>query len=695
VKFPDRFLEETWVALDFKAISEKLFRVQTRITQLSIDEKIEERIALQEELIRDIDFRCLAVKHVTDTSKSPGVDNVMWRTSAEKMQAAYDLVVDTFKASPLRIWEAMQKNNGKVRRYAIPTFHDRAMCVLMGYSLLPVTEVYADKKSFATRKGRSRYDAQAYVMEALKGANAPRYVVTTDVRSFYATVSHGWLMKHIPMNKKVLYELLHANIVESGEMFSRNGAGISEGCNLSPYIANAVLDGLQAHIYRGLYGEEYYEQPDTDYANGNMVRFADDIFVSVRSPEWGIRVLDLIDQFVKERGLQLKKEKTSIVCIEDGFDYLKFHFVRKNGVVSSYPSDASVRRIKADILATVETAVNQRKLIEAVNRKLRSWGNTYKFCGSTDVFEDVDAYVHHAILESVMQRYPDQTAQRLYETYWYTDAFGRRYFALPKQREVRVMHLADIIHVTYHPVKVTVNPFLDADYLKEREEGSESWNVTERYRPVWERQNGKCYYCGQDILADQPFKLITINPTRPDKLDNKAYIHIICEQDEYMSFYTLEDLDGLSVREVDNMLVYASADKRQKHLLAGNWKYRKLQDYFEKCRKPRITLTFSEIEKLSGYEISEARKHDRKSWRSRVRYNSLPDAWEAEGYRIDELDLEKEKITLVKRISGRAKLEIPEVLLVSEIPVHVKEEIEHYLKDIIKKRGIKPNGKFS
>lgn len=218
MRLPERLLSDSWEKLDFEKISKRLFEVQKEISILTIQNKTYERIGLQEELSRNIDFRCLAVNHVANTSKSPGVDNIMWSTPADKMAAAYELNHYDFKASPLRIWEAKQKNNGKTRRYAIPTFHDRAMCVLMGYTLLPVTEVYADKKSFCCRKGRSRYDAQAYVMEALKGPDAPLYVVTTDIKAYYASINHGWLMKYLPINKHVLSELLGANIIQSGEL---------------------------------------------------------------------------------------------------------------------------------------------------------------------------------------------------------------------------------------------------------------------------------------------------------------------------------------------------------------------------------------------------------------------------------------------------------------------------------------------
>ena len=56
-------------------------------------------------------------------------------------------------------------------------------------------------------------------------------------------------------------------------------SGISEGGNLSAYLGNFVLDGLQSCIYLGLKDSRKKD----DYADENTIRFADDVIVTVRS----------------------------------------------------------------------------------------------------------------------------------------------------------------------------------------------------------------------------------------------------------------------------------------------------------------------------------------------------------------------------------------------------------------------------
>ena len=134
----------------------------------------------------------------------------------------------------------------------MPTAYDKAMQALYAFSLDPVAESTADKKSFAFRKGRSIYDAHACLCRALEGTGAPEWIVRADVRACYDSLSQEWLLAHIPMDRKVLREFLKAGVAFGGELFPTE-VGISQGASLSPILGNMALDGLQAYLYEQLY----------------------------------------------------------------------------------------------------------------------------------------------------------------------------------------------------------------------------------------------------------------------------------------------------------------------------------------------------------------------------------------------------------------------------------------------------------
>ena len=99
-------------------------------------------------------------------------------------------------------------------------------------------------------------------------------------------------------------------------------------------MANHVLDGLQGYIYKHLYNG----MPVSDYANGNLVRFADDIFLSAKSREDAEKTVGITRNFLAERGLQVSEEKTKVVSVYQGFDFISRHYVKENGHIHVTPS---------------------------------------------------------------------------------------------------------------------------------------------------------------------------------------------------------------------------------------------------------------------------------------------------------------------------------------------------------------------
>ncbi|MBR1741653.1 MAG: reverse transcriptase N-terminal domain-containing protein [Lachnospiraceae bacterium] len=252
--FPDEYLAELWKGKDWKMI-ENLLADEQEALSIAAGKRADKTVKkLQCKLVRNLEYKCLAVRHVVNGAEAPGIDGVMWRRPEDMMRAALSLDSKGYKVTPLKLYSFQSKNTGKMRYAGIPTLHDRAMMVLYGYSLIPVLEAHAERKSFGFRPARSAMDAHEYIMDALKGEHDPRYVAVIDLKTYYATIQHAWLLKHAPMDKGVLEQFLGAGIITAGELFSSNGYSLSEGQNIAPYLANFVLDGLQRYIYDGLYG---------------------------------------------------------------------------------------------------------------------------------------------------------------------------------------------------------------------------------------------------------------------------------------------------------------------------------------------------------------------------------------------------------------------------------------------------------
>ena len=120
--FPDERLAQLWDEMDWREAEEILAILQKKLSYAAKHQDADEVFRTQKKIVRNPDIKCLAVRHVCGTKASPGVDGVIWRTSAEKMRAALSLTSKNYHASPLREIIIEARNTGKKRRQGIPTW---------------------------------------------------------------------------------------------------------------------------------------------------------------------------------------------------------------------------------------------------------------------------------------------------------------------------------------------------------------------------------------------------------------------------------------------------------------------------------------------------------------------------------------------------------------------------------------------
>jgi RNA-directed DNA polymerase len=131
----------------------------------------------------------------------------------------------------------------------------------------------------------------------------------------------------------MLKKWLKCGFVENGEMFQTN-LGTPQGGVVSPTLLNLTLSGLEEKVRKAVSRTEKV----------NIVIYADDFVVSGRSKEiLEHKIKPLIVEFLKERGLTLSEEKTSITNINDGFNFLGFNVRKFNSKLLIQPAKDSVK----------------------------------------------------------------------------------------------------------------------------------------------------------------------------------------------------------------------------------------------------------------------------------------------------------------------------------------------------------------
>ena len=302
---------QDWKSLPWDKIRQQVRRLQMRIAKAIKEKRYGRAKALQWILTHSHSAKLLAVQRVTTNqgARTPGVDKKVWRTDGQKLAAISLLRRRGYKPQPLRrIY--IKKKNGKLRPLSIPTILDRAFQALYMLALQPIAETCADKNSYGFREGRSCADAIKQCFIVLAKRTSAQWVLECDIKACFDQISHPWMLKNIPLDKRVLGQWLKAGYMENNRLFPTT-AGTPQGGIASPILANLTLDGMESAIRAAI---------DPKHDKVNFIRYADDSAVTAASKEiLEQKVKPAVIQFLDERGLKLSEEKTVITHITEGF----------------------------------------------------------------------------------------------------------------------------------------------------------------------------------------------------------------------------------------------------------------------------------------------------------------------------------------------------------------------------------------
>jgi hypothetical protein len=188
--------------------------------------------------------------------------------------------------------------------------------------------------------------------------------------------------------------------------------GTPQGGPLSPLLANVYLHPLDVALTAGQFG---------------LVRYADDFVIFTKSRERAAEALDVVRTTLADLQLRLHPEKTRVAALDEGFDFLGYHYFRdgegrRQKVVSRRSKGrfreairrrtkrhAGQKRPQPNRCTAAHLQRNQRvqAMVARVNRYLRGWyGYFHGVCTSwANHLNDFDGYVRQRLRNAILGRY--------------------------------------------------------------------------------------------------------------------------------------------------------------------------------------------------------------------------------------------------------------------------------------------------
>jgi group II intron reverse transcriptase/maturase len=375
----------------------------------------------------------LAWERVKQNRGSAGIDDVTIAEFEANQEFYLNLLQrklreGTYRPKPVKRVE-IAKAGGGVRMLGIPAVFDRVCQQALVQRMEPIFEPQFQDCSFGYRKGRSPHDAMRKVWQELNTGAC--WIVDADVRAYFDTISQDKLVDLIAEEisdgqvLQLIWTMLRAGAVEKG-YWQPTLTGVPQGAVASPLWSNIYLTPFDRAMMA---------------AGFRLTRWADDFVVLCHTRTEAQQALAFAERFLREElGVSLHPDKTRIVHIRQGFEFLGYKVKQGKGLrlpahkrtsrtnlrgLYAVPRDKSIKRFQDQVrnLTRRKAPLKLQEMIEEINPVIRGWGMFYRKANVRHLFHRLDGWIERRLYSFLAKRWRNRMWRR-YPSRRLIDEFG-------------------------------------------------------------------------------------------------------------------------------------------------------------------------------------------------------------------------------------------------------------------------------
>jgi RNA-directed DNA polymerase len=273
---------------------------------------------------------------------------------------------------------------------------DRVHQARVKNALEPEWEARFEPRSYGFRPGRSCQDAAGALYDVLCGRARRVWILDADLSAAFDKISHSFLLEQLGTfpARDMIAGWLKAGVFEAGKGFAPTEEGTPQGGIISPVLLNVALHGLEEAA-----GVRYRSGEHAAHARNNspvLVRYADDFAVCCFTEGQADGVREQLAGWLAGRGLSINQDKTRVVHLTQGFDFLGWTFRRyPGGKLLIKPSKAAIRRHRRKLAEEMRRlrGSNARTVITRLTPVIRGWTTYHRGMVSSEVFSSLTDYM--------------------------------------------------------------------------------------------------------------------------------------------------------------------------------------------------------------------------------------------------------------------------------------------------------------
>jgi RNA-directed DNA polymerase len=151
-----------------------------------------------------------------------------------------------------------------------------------------------------------------------------------------------------------------------------------------------------------------------------LVRYADDLVAFCHTRQEAEQVKARLAAWLAPRGLVFNEDKTRVVSLGEGFDFLGFNVRRYRGKLLIKPSKAAVKRIRERLRTELRSlrGANAQAVIARLNPIIRGWSAYYRTAVSSEIFRALDHYLWKLTYKWAKHSHPNKPVRSIVRRYF-------------------------------------------------------------------------------------------------------------------------------------------------------------------------------------------------------------------------------------------------------------------------------------